>query len=76
METKVLRFTMFLLFLVIAADVAVKRTEGKDCWLPSMTFKGICIISKHCAKACLNEGFNGGKCKGFLPHCDCVYTCY
>ncbi|BAT73191.1 hypothetical protein VIGAN_01065600 [Vigna angularis var. angularis] len=75
METKELRFTMFLLFLVIAADVAVKRTEGKDCWQPSMTYKGICILTSNCIKVCVNEGFTSGKCRGFPPHCDCVYPC-
>ncbi|QCD84915.1 Gamma Purothionin [Vigna unguiculata] len=75
METKVLRFTMFLLFLVLAADVAVKRTEARECWTSSRTFKGLCFSSSNCEAVCFTEGFSGGKCKGVRHKCYCSEIC-
>ncbi|BAT73193.1 uncharacterized protein HKW66_Vig0013460 [Vigna angularis] len=74
METKVLRF-MLLLFLVLADDVTVKRTEAEICWSPSRSFKGLCLSSGKCARVCRTEGNTGGKCKGFLLRCHCSSTC-
>ncbi|BAT73194.1 hypothetical protein VIGAN_01065900 [Vigna angularis var. angularis] len=75
METKMLKFSMFLLFLVLAADVAVKRTEGRECWSKSKTFHGLCFSDRNCETVCLTEGFTGGKCKGVLHQCFCSEIC-
>ncbi|KAG2410683.1 putative defensin-like protein [Vigna angularis] len=66
---------MFLLFLVIAADVAVKRAEAKECWSPSSSFKGPCLSNNNCAIVCRTEGATGGQCKGFLLRCHCSRPC-
>ncbi|KAG2410680.1 Defensin Tk-AMP-D6 [Vigna angularis] len=75
METKVLKFSMFLLFLVLAADVAVKITEAKLCWSRSKTFHGLCFTNSSCEAKCFNESFTGGMCKGFLQRCYCCINC-
>lgn len=39
---------------------------------------GPCLKWRECADACLrrNEGFTGGRCRGFLPpYCFCIKPC-
>ncbi|TKY60497.1 Defensin protein 4 [Spatholobus suberectus] len=74
MERKTLGF-LFLLFLVLAADVAVKTAEARDCSSKSHGFKGACFSDTNCAQVCRNEGFTGGKCTGFRHRCFCTRIC-
>ncbi|ESW31913.1 hypothetical protein PHAVU_002G278700 [Phaseolus vulgaris] len=74
MERKTLGF-IFLLFLVLAADVAVKRAEARLCWSESQAFKGLCFSNDNCATVCLTEGFTGGKCEGLRRRCFCSKNC-
>ncbi|KAK7369569.1 hypothetical protein VNO80_11610 [Phaseolus coccineus] len=74
MERKTLGF-IFLLFLVLAADVAVMRAEARECWSDSHAFKGLCFNNDNCATVCLTEGFTGGKCHGLRRRCICSKIC-
>jgi len=57
-------------------DVAVKRTEARECWSESHTFKGLCFSDHNCATVCFTEGFTGGKCEGVRHRCLCSKICW
>ncbi|XP_028244809.1 defensin Ec-AMP-D1-like [Glycine soja] len=66
---------LFLVFLVLPSDVAVKRAEGRDCSSKSHGFKGLCFSDTNCAHVCRTEGFTGGDCGGFRRRCFCTRIC-
>ncbi|XP_019458186.1 PREDICTED: defensin-like protein 1 [Lupinus angustifolius] len=76
MERKTLCI-LFLLLLVFAADnnVGLKRAEGRLCQSKSHRFKGSCLSHSNCGQVCKNEGFTGGKCRGFRRRCFCTRNC-
>ncbi|BAT73195.1 hypothetical protein LR48_Vigan01g007200 [Vigna angularis] len=75
MERKTTLGFMLLLLIIFASDVAVKRTEARECSTPSHSFKGVCISDKNCEAVCNTEGFTGGKCEGFRQRCMCTKIC-
>ncbi|AET04897.1 putative oxidoreductase [Medicago truncatula] len=74
MERKTLWF-LFMLFLLLAADIAVKTAEGRRCESKSHKFKGPCSRDSNCASVCRGEGFTGGDCRGFRRRCFCTRNC-
>ncbi|KAL2325106.1 hypothetical protein Fmac_024164 [Flemingia macrophylla] len=74
MEKKIFGI-FFLLFLVLAADVAVKKGEAKECLVRRHGFQGRCLIDRQCAHVCRSDGFSGGECRGPLRKCFCFRTC-
>ncbi|RWR92892.1 defensin-like protein 2 [Cinnamomum micranthum f. kanehirae] len=49
-----------------------KGVEARLCESQSHKFEGICIKSSTCAHVCMNEGFPGGRCRGFRRRCFCT----
>ncbi|XP_012572202.1 defensin-like protein 1 [Cicer arietinum] len=74
MEKKTLG-VLFMFFLLLTADVAVKTAEARTCESRSHRFKGTCLSDTTCAHACRNEGFSGGDCRGLRRRCFCNRLC-
>ncbi|XP_030941179.1 defensin-like protein 1 [Quercus robur] len=74
MERKSLGLFM-LLFIVLASQVMVVPTEARVCESQSHKFKGACMSNHNCALVCRNEGFSGGRCRGFRHRCFCTRIC-
>ncbi|KAG5029872.1 hypothetical protein AAZX31_05G184800 [Glycine max] len=74
MERKTFGF-LFLLLLVLASDVTVKRAEAKDCLTRRHGFQGRCLFDRQCAHVCRSDGFIGGQCRGPLRKCFCSRPC-
>ncbi|XP_076921261.1 defensin-like protein 1 [Bidens hawaiensis] len=49
--------------------------EARTCESQSHKFHGTCVRDNNCALVCKNEGFSGGKCRGFQRRCFCTKTC-
>ncbi|XP_039062279.1 defensin-like protein 1 isoform X2 [Hibiscus syriacus] len=62
----------FLLLIVLASQPAEGR---RVCQSQSHKFKGACTSSHNCGLVCRNEGFSGGKCRGFRRRCFCTKLC-
>ncbi|RDX65017.1 Defensin-like protein 4, partial [Mucuna pruriens] len=74
MERKTIGF-LFMLVLVLAADVAVKKTEARDCLSKRHGFRGRCLTDGNCDHACRSDGFVGGQCRGLTRSCYCIRKC-
>ncbi|XP_061374421.1 defensin-like protein 1 [Gastrolobium bilobum] len=74
MARKSLGFFFFFLLIVFAAQVVV-QTEARVCESQSHKFKGACAGDHNCAEVCRNEGFSGGRCRGFRHRCFCTRIC-
>ncbi|KRH54014.1 hypothetical protein GLYMA_06G160300v4 [Glycine max] len=68
-------FFFLLLLLVFASPEVVVQTEGRVCESQSHGFHGLCNRDHNCALVCRNEGFSGGRCKGFRRRCFCTRIC-
>ncbi|KAI8540616.1 hypothetical protein RHMOL_Rhmol08G0000300 [Rhododendron molle] len=51
------------------------KVEGRVCESQSHGFKGPCSRNHNCALVCRNEGFSGGRCRGFRRRCFCTKLC-
>ncbi|CAL5214670.1 unnamed protein product [Lathyrus oleraceus] len=71
MERKTLSF-LFMLFLLLAADVTVKIAEARGCKVKSTKFRGPCSFDKNCATVCRGEGYRDGDCHGLRRRCMCL----
>ncbi|XP_057482340.1 defensin-like protein 1 [Actinidia eriantha] len=65
----------FLLIILFASHGMIKQGEARVCESKSHGFKGACLIDHNCALVCRNEGFSGGKCRGFRHRCFCTKIC-
>ncbi|PRQ20708.1 putative defensin, plant [Rosa chinensis] len=65
---------LFVLFIVLASHVVVP-SEARVCESRSHGFHGTCIHHNNCALVCRNEGFPGGRCRGFRRRCFCTRNC-
>ncbi|KAI9079722.1 hypothetical protein K1719_038343 [Acacia pycnantha] len=68
-------FGLFLLVLIVLASEVAVQTEGRMCQSQSHGFRGACVGSHNCALVCRNEGFSGGRCRGFRRRCFCTRLC-
>ncbi|KAL4632788.1 hypothetical protein ACB092_04G075900 [Castanea dentata] len=66
---------LFLLLLLFSSLLMVMRTKARVCESQSPGFKGACAMDHNCALVCKNEGFSGGRCKGFCHGCFCTKLC-
>ncbi|RLM75533.1 defensin Ec-AMP-D2-like [Panicum miliaceum] len=69
--------TFLLLLLVVATEMGAPVQAG-DCLVFNAKWCGPCLKWRECADACVrrNEGFTGGRCRGFLPpYCFCKKPC-
>nr|KYP48968.1 Defensin-like protein 4 [Cajanus cajan] len=66
---------LFLVLLVLAADVAVERGEAAVCFARRHGFQGRCLVDAQCAHVCRSDGFIGGECRGPFRKCFCSRTC-
>ncbi|XP_065633957.1 defensin-like protein 1 [Quercus suber] len=64
-----------LLFILLASQEMVVPTEARLCESKSHRFHGACFSHHNCAMVCRNEGFPGGKCRGFRRRCFCTRNC-
>ncbi|KAM3702835.1 hypothetical protein ACB098_04G053200 [Castanea mollissima] len=64
-----------LLFIPLASQEMVLPTEARLCESKSHKFHGACLSHHNCAMVCRNEGFFGGKCRGFRRRCFCTRNC-
>ncbi|KAB2608142.1 defensin-like protein 2 [Pyrus ussuriensis x Pyrus communis] len=83
--------TVFILVLLLVAigtgpmvaegkkeQMSSKDKNSSTCECPSHKYHGLCfrfIFSSNCAATCKEEGFMGGKCKGFHMRCICTKQC-
>ncbi|TYH03785.1 hypothetical protein ES288_A09G246200v1 [Gossypium darwinii] len=65
----------FLLLIVLAFQWGVQPTEARVCQSQSHKFHGACVSSHNCAMVCRDEGFSGGRCRGFRRRCFCTKLC-
>ncbi|XP_057440180.1 defensin-like protein [Lotus japonicus] len=63
----------FLLLIAFASRVV--QTEARVCQSQSHRFRGGCWGDHNCALVCRNEGFSGGRCRGFRRRCFCTRLC-
>ncbi|XP_039155272.1 defensin-like protein 1 [Eucalyptus grandis] len=63
------------LFLMVLLVLAAQEAEGRVCESQSHGFKGACASNHNCALVCRNEGFSGGRCRGFRHRCFCTKLC-
>lgn len=57
------------------AEEVVVPTEARVCESKSHGFHGLCVSNHNCALVCRNEGFSGGRCRGFRRRCFCTKAC-
>ncbi|CAN1132761.1 Defensin-like protein 6 [Linum perenne] len=73
------RFILMLMLLIFMSSYEnigmVKVAEARVCASQSHYFKGPCGRDHNCAMVCRNEGFSGGRCKGFRRRCFCTRLC-
>ncbi|XP_058228078.1 defensin-like protein 1 [Rhododendron vialii] len=75
MERKTFALLMLLLIVLASQDKVVMKVEGRVCESQSHGFKGPCSRNHNCALVCRNEGFSGGRCRGFRRRCFCTKLC-
>ncbi|ESQ31537.1 hypothetical protein EUTSA_v10005235mg [Eutrema salsugineum] len=73
MENKT--FAAIFLFLVLFSSQKIIGIEGRMCQSKSHHFKHMCWSDHNCAIICRNEGFSGGRCRGFHRRCYCTRLC-
>ncbi|XP_076955783.1 defensin-like protein 1 [Bidens hawaiensis] len=66
---------LFTLLILLASQSRVPVAEGRMCQSQSHKFHGTCLSSHNCAYVCRNEGFSGGRCRGFRRRCFCTRLC-
>ncbi|CAJ2641404.1 unnamed protein product [Trifolium pratense] len=66
---------LFFLLLTVFASQTVVQTEARVCESQSHGYKGPCSGDHNCALVCRNEGFSGGRCRGFRHRCFCTKLC-
>nr|ATG83512.1 defensin 2 [Lens ervoides] len=73
MEKKALSL-LFMLFLLLASDVSVKRADALlgRCKVKSSRYTGACLTDTKCSTVCRGEGYKGGDCHGFRRRCMCL----
>ncbi|KAJ7957122.1 Defensin-like protein [Quillaja saponaria] len=69
------QFGLFFLLLVLFASHEVVVMEARMCESNSHGYKGACLRDHNCALVCRNEGFSGGRCRGFRHRCFCTRLC-
>ncbi|KAK9929922.1 hypothetical protein M0R45_026990 [Rubus argutus] len=65
----------FLLFIVLVSQEMVVPSEARVCESQSHKFHGTCVRAHNCAIICRQEGFSGGRCRGFQRRCFCTRNC-
>ncbi|XWS75408.1 hypothetical protein CRYUN_Cryun01aG0084700 [Craigia yunnanensis] len=70
-----LSFNLFLLSIYHIFLINVEPSEARLCESKSHAFKGACLSDHNCGMLCRNEGFSGGKCRGFRHRCFCTRRC-
>ncbi|KAL4590394.1 hypothetical protein LXL04_003323 [Taraxacum kok-saghyz] len=71
-KTLALFFTLLFLF---ASQWSIPGAEARMCQSQSHMFHGTCLRHHNCALVCRNEGFSGGRCRGFRRRCFCTRSC-
>ncbi|KAF8412673.1 hypothetical protein HHK36_000641 [Tetracentron sinense] len=71
MERRLMGFVLWMIFLVLASQ----DVDARLCESQSHGFKGRCLYDSNCGQVCRNEGFLGGKCRGFRQRCFCTKPC-
>ncbi|KAF5813860.1 putative knottin, scorpion toxin, defensin, plant, knottin, scorpion toxin-like superfamily [Helianthus annuus] len=56
-------------------ETRVPVAEARMCQSQSHMFHGTCMRNHNCALVCRNEGFSGGRCRGFRRRCFCTRLC-
>ncbi|KAI5679154.1 hypothetical protein M9H77_10104 [Catharanthus roseus] len=64
-----------LLLLVFITQESVPVAEARMCQSQSHGYRGPCFRNHNCALVCRNEGFSGGRCRGFRHRCFCTRLC-
>nr|ADQ43196.1 unknown [Schrenkiella parvula] len=64
-----------LMFMIFVAAMGPVTVEARTCESQSHRFKGKCLSDGNCGNVCHNEGFGGGKCRGFRRRCFCTRNC-
>ncbi|KAF5763189.1 putative defensin, plant, knottin, scorpion toxin-like superfamily [Helianthus annuus] len=75
MASKTFFTLLFTLFILFASQTRVPVAEARMCQSQSHMFHGTCMRDHNCALVCRNEGFSGGKCRGFRRRCFCTRLC-
>ncbi|GAV87114.1 Gamma-thionin domain-containing protein [Cephalotus follicularis] len=65
----------WLLLVLLASHEELVPTEARVCESQSHKFHGTCASDHNCGLVCKDEGFSGGKCRGFRRRCFCTKTC-
>nr|WGC54890.1 plant defensin protein PDF2.1 [Gerbera hybrid cultivar] len=69
-------FALFLtLLLIFASQGMIPGAEARMCQSQSHGYRGACFHDHNCALVCRNEGFSGGRCRGFRRRCFCTRLC-
>ncbi|KNA06414.1 hypothetical protein SOVF_181290 [Spinacia oleracea] len=74
-SSRVFSVVLLMLVLVLSTEIGTKVAEARICESASYRFKGICVSRSNCANVCKNEGFPGGRCRGFRRRCLCYKHC-
>nr|WBU87536.1 defensin [Gerbera hybrid cultivar]WGC54891.1 plant defensin protein PDF2.2 [Gerbera hybrid cultivar] len=73
-------FLLLLLLLLVPYECQrggkmMMVAEARTCLSQSHGFKGKCLSHHNCGLVCKNEGFPGGRCRGFRRRCFCTKNC-
>ncbi|KAK1423772.1 hypothetical protein QVD17_19080 [Tagetes erecta] len=75
MATKTLFTLLFTMLLLFASQREIGVVEARMCQSQSHMYHGGCLRDHNCALVCRNEGFFGGRCRGFRRRCFCTRLC-
>ncbi|KAL7148109.1 hypothetical protein ABFS83_06G155800 [Erythranthe nasuta] len=76
MGRKFLGATILFFLLYISFIIDGARADEMQCATPSSTYTNNCYgFESECSAACAKEGFEEGKCQGFLLECICYKNC-
>ncbi|KAL5818822.1 hypothetical protein ACOSQ3_022757 [Xanthoceras sorbifolium] len=68
-------FGLCLMLLFLLVTQMTVEVEARVCQSQSHGFHGPCVRNQNCALVCRNEGFSGGRCRGFRHRCFCTKFC-
>ncbi|PWA34808.1 defensin-like protein [Artemisia annua] len=75
MASKTFFAIIFALLCLFASQWTVQVAEARVCQSQSHMYHGACLRDHNCALVCRNEGFSGGRCRGFRRRCYCTRLC-
>ncbi|CAG7862113.1 hypothetical protein HID58_033610 [Brassica napus] len=75
LSLRLISAVLLMIMIFVASGMGPVTVEARTCESKSHKFRGPCVSRHNCANVCHNEGFHGGKCRGFRRRCYCTRHC-